>query len=833
MTGIQVQGNANTVATDGGVTVRDNLGNIVTGGGSIIETLEVQYSAMREVAPLVDESLQDVASASFVAPSEATPLSQKLSQEHILILQGMARWGKASLAHYLALLLTEQDSKLQAKTMVDHSLLTDVLLNLKREKNIILILYNAKAVVFGREIDELRKLAQSQNNFLILTTTNSPQVWKLTETQQSAFWWNVEAQSPYTSANLTEILQKQAQSVHNFDQILGGQSAQDIASSLASPASIVRFVELLNRAEAGTDIDQLIRSARNVEDEIIKWYDELDRSSQYFILALTLFNGLNREQFWAAYESLMREVWQKRDRNLALVEDYSLQKMYDFVEETETHLRFKNSEYREIVLRYAIRGYRRALVQALPFLSDMILKSVGGLSTTDDSFASFELYGSSAEPLYQVIQKRRAIRNTIAEAVSWVAKEEPKAVDVLLLKWAQNPSPEVRETACLTLLQSLRRGDGYTPQDMLNQLLIWYKGYKAERVEDLPASAYIRSTAGIGAGYLARLLNDNKRTMFSLDKYLENVHSREISIPSDVSPLELLAIVSSDANYRTRQGAAIGAGVLGVTDFDSAEPILRILANDWTENARLQVIQVLMLLSLVHYEGVTQNLSKWLASSQPVWKQEWNKRNSQRWSSDEQVEAAQMTSDNARSILEIDQGQLRGDYDWYINLKGEGGPCYWTSTLALFLISSLHQNNEVLKSYHKAFGLERNLDSRKQALSSVISYLISRGRESGIYTFARLCKTDSTGIACSTLEKTLKDYGKENTETAERLVQLWESHATLDFEKPTSYLKRGIQAKKTQEDLKKAGEVAGVGALGCIGVIFWIVGAIIDALAGE
>lgn len=540
MTGIQVQGNANTVASDGGVTVRDNLGNIITGGGSIIETLEVQYSVMREVAPLVDESLQDVASAFFVAPSEAAPLLQKLSQEHILILQGIARWGKSSLARYLALRLTEEDSKLQAKTMVDHSLLTDVLLNLKREKNVILILYNAEAVVFGREIDELRKLAQSQNSFLILTTTNSPQVWKLTETQQSAFWWNVEAQPPYTSANLTEILQKQAQSVHNFDQILGNQSVQDIASNLASPASIVRFVELLNRTEAGIDIDQLIRNAQNVENEMIKWYDELDRSSQYFILALTLFDGLNREQFWAAYESLMREVWQKRDRNLAIVEDYSLQKMYDFVEETKTRLRFKNPEYREIILRYAIRGYRRALVQTLPLLSDMILKSVGGLSAIDDGLASFELYGSSAEPLYQVVQKRRAIRNTIAEAVSWIAREEPKAVDALLLGWAQDPSPEVRETACLTLLQSLRRSDGYTPQDMLNQLLIWYKGHKRKRGEDTPENAYIRSTAGIGAGYLTRLFdNDGHNAVSSLGKYLEAVHGREVSISADVSPLDI------------------------------------------------------------------------------------------------------------------------------------------------------------------------------------------------------------------------------------------------------------------------------------------------------
>ncbi len=84
------------------------------------------------------------------------------------------------------------------------------------------------------------------------------------------------------------------------------------------PADIERFVmQHLRRAKRQGDVLKLLQRNAHLDDEIHDWFITLDDSTRCFVLALTMFSGLRKEQLWQNYKLIVQHL-KKLDSNLAL-----------------------------------------------------------------------------------------------------------------------------------------------------------------------------------------------------------------------------------------------------------------------------------------------------------------------------------------------------------------------------------------------------------------------------------------------------------------------------------------------------------------------------------
>ena len=253
-------------------------------------------------------------------------------------------------------------------------------------------------------------------------------------------------------------------------------------------------------------MSELIGLAQDNKRVLQQWYHAvLDPREQLLALGLSLFDGLFDDQLFAALETVVENVWQRRDASLRAL-DYcdldNLRSFFSFVEAQDQTARIESRlpEQRRALFQVAWDSHRRQTLSALPVLTQLVTNS------DNSRFFDSELYNTYA--------RRRQLRSVIGETLSDIGLISARAVQDALLTLAADSEPSVQAVAA----SALARWRVYEhDRDLFDTLQAWQhetsvinainaklEGREEEIEESEGAQAYIRATMALTLRYAAQ-----------------------------------------------------------------------------------------------------------------------------------------------------------------------------------------------------------------------------------------------------------------------------------------------------------------------------------------
>lgn len=322
-----------------------------------------------------------------------------------------------------------------------------------------------------------------------------------------------------------------------------------------TPADIERFFTLqLRQAERPGDILRLLQSNVAGDEEIHAWFVSLDDSTRCFVMTLSLFSELSREELWKKHKSVVQAL-QKLDPRLSLLPlGIYRQRAIPYVS-TEGPIQFVNARVAEAINDEIAKNYREYFVELLPKLKEWSVparRAQGATRPTDEE------------------RKRRAdasreVRMSIAQMVGKVGKHGLDDLAGILEYWASDPIFKVREAAAVALEQTAQ--DSTAATYALDLLKEWCYGFGSDdqtlfRVYASASPLSRIATANQGRavypralGYLKWLTKDTRRNRsvrFYASIALKRM-ARRVPL-DDVTPL--LGRAAQDDNPSTRINVA-------------------------------------------------------------------------------------------------------------------------------------------------------------------------------------------------------------------------------------------------------------------------------------
>lgn len=236
-----------------------------------------------------------------------------LYQNHVLVL-GSEFNDKFYLARYLA------------KEIYHQTNLDDVK---------VFLIYTISPENINNDLSKLRESAQT--NFVIATTDYPKTRWAGIGLDN--YWWQPEREDIYIPESLVNSLYEQLN--FNTKLILNSVINKSPSSELTNIeikeylfvqlgnqkivtfAGINNCARILNQLDINEKINQeklteIFALANNQRESLKKWYNTyLSSREQLLAIGLSLFDGLFEDQFFAALEKVVEDVWQKKRRFLA------------------------------------------------------------------------------------------------------------------------------------------------------------------------------------------------------------------------------------------------------------------------------------------------------------------------------------------------------------------------------------------------------------------------------------------------------------------------------------------------------------------------------------
>ncbi|MGK7942151.1 MAG: hypothetical protein AB4062_18735 [Crocosphaera sp.] len=243
-------------------------------------------------------------------------------------------------------------------------------------------------------------------------------------------------------------------------------------------------------------------------DALSNWYFKLQSRERLLALGLSFFDGLFDDQFFAALEEIVENVWQKRDASLRALDYCDLENLegsfFNFTttkyQGTKISIRFPKQ--RRTLFKIAWKSDRRQILSALPVMVNIVSESV------PRSLTNSELYGSQT--------RCKEIRTAIAETISDIGSISLNSVQTSLLQLAANKHRVVQSTAAYAMAR-WRDSDYGLDQQLFETLHSWLDLVHAKRIidqveailkgrnqddnEDLKAENYIKVTVALTVGY--------------------------------------------------------------------------------------------------------------------------------------------------------------------------------------------------------------------------------------------------------------------------------------------------------------------------------------------
>jgi hypothetical protein len=390
----------------------------------------------------------------------------------------------------------------------------------------IFILPQIKPQDVGYGLKQLAKAAQDCGHYVIASTDASRRTWRLTDPTPE-FWQELTPQEVYEQDDLAHILLQQLNGARQklkgilkqeqlgLDLPLADHSTvRTLSRRLETPENISIFVELLSaekeRVEAAT-IEKLVRLIQSDDSRLELWFRSLQKRDQMLALGLSLFEQFFDDQFFAAFDYLVQNVWHRRDESLLAVDYCDLDELQGFFnlvqggghdqdESYVINIQGRLPNQRRRLFRVAWNSHRRQILTALPAMVQLAKASVYDIS------ANQELYGS--------YERRDRLRKAVSDTLSDVGLISSQLVEESLLKLATDNDWAIQAIAARAVARWREYEEDGKNDLMIKTLENWEKdtrllnlvrsiveGSKSEKKVD-PIN-YIRATLALAVGYAA------------------------------------------------------------------------------------------------------------------------------------------------------------------------------------------------------------------------------------------------------------------------------------------------------------------------------------------
>jgi len=495
------------------------------------------------------EELKDLeqrfTSEDFISPRQEIikEFVEILDDNRLLVISGADIEEKYDFIQYLAWCLSKQGKRFnQGNTPAifkwQHGSVRQIESKFQKSKNpsIYLFIQVSPQEVGPEFLSIIKNASTSTQHCVIVTTERHKDVWKLSEEEENLYWKEFTTNQLYNLNDLIKALFKafkkeefqdwnkievslQQQILKtNFDKLkepgnlnlVDHFTFQKITEKLQTPKKITLFVnvlykELQNKEQELNEafIDKLIGKIQ-ASHKINYWYYHiLNSREQLLALGLNLFSGLREDQFFAALEEVVENVWQKRNPDLQALDYCDLDNLRNFFTIPIT----KDSRSQEIksdiprrsqLFKVAWKCHGRQILATLPIITNLVKNSVA-----NRSFHS-QLYGTQ--------ELSEKIQTVLTETVSEIGYISPIAVRDTLRQFAADNEREVQEVAVYAIARWYALGREKELFEILNAWLnecasIPKKQENTQNQEqsaELQESDYIRTTVALTIGYATK-----------------------------------------------------------------------------------------------------------------------------------------------------------------------------------------------------------------------------------------------------------------------------------------------------------------------------------------
>lgn len=432
------------------------------------------------------ESLEEYKSPYFPSPISIEQLREQICQQRLLVLGGdhedksdLAIHLAVKLREYLQLLSHSSESNISIwewngisnKQSLFSGIRGEGIQEIKKHKNAPAILLLPE-IQPQHNLNQIQKAALNGNSYVIAIAKVPVDKWAVTDIQKESFWWE-PSQEPtlYKPEDLGRAIvhRLKVRATTTLSQDVELYLQQLVAEQLHTVTSVVDCIQLLSTEKKSLSRPTILQAVEKAqtsrEINLKEWFRNLEPREQLLALGLNLFDGLFEDQFFAALEQVVRNVWQRRDSTLRALDYCDLENLgnyfefskitaYDYnshnfkfvktedgaIEIEISRIEIRNPNNRRLLFKIAWETHPRLIISSLSEIVQIVKESV-----TKES-SNWELYGNSI--------RRNRLHSTIAQTLSDVGLVSTSAIAAVkdtLLQLASHPAFEVRNVAAIAL----------------------------------------------------------------------------------------------------------------------------------------------------------------------------------------------------------------------------------------------------------------------------------------------------------------------------------------------------------------------------------------------
>jgi ARC6-like, IMS domain len=440
--------------------------------GDITQTIN-HYTQKSRIEFAKRTELKEFESPNFPRVTKIDEITSQIKDQSILFLGGVHA-DKSDLAWYLAahLQLLSQSSNSEKIPVYEWNKASDskgLILAIREESEksekakhptqiFVLPDLKPKDVNF----DQLQKVAK-ERKILIIATTDSPlKQWGLGEVQ-TKLWRNLDVNEHlYSPEDLAKAAVERLTQGIVLSPNIKSEVHQHVAKELYTVASVdicIQWLKANREAVSSKTVEASINSAKEDKKERLKqWFYSLEPREQLLALGITLFNGLYIDQFFAALERVVQQVWQRRDPTLQALDHCDLESLGNYFEFSEVargddfalrRINVKDPDEGTLLLSIAWESHRRQIITALEEIVRIVKYSAQDNLTQP---SDWQIYGSPVlrERLYE------GVSNPFAD-VGLITAEATSTVHDLLLSLASDEAFHSKNFAAKVLAHWYQR----------------------------------------------------------------------------------------------------------------------------------------------------------------------------------------------------------------------------------------------------------------------------------------------------------------------------------------------------------------------------------------
>jgi hypothetical protein len=355
----------------------------------------------------------------------------------------------------------------------------------------IFILSNLEPRSINFSIKKLLDATNSGRAYVIALTNAPKKSWNIEPSLDSL--WFEPYENLYEPHSLVKSLSIKLDKISSEDERALKPGNQEYISEVAAHtlktfADISRFARLISAQNSEVSHEEALEIALKAKDSrssLKEWYQAIDDREKLLSIGLSLFDGLFEDQFFAALEQIVINVWQERDPSLRALDYYDLKNFgnhfrfeYDreYVFDLKKPKVLKLTEYAKKIrvlrskiirpsekltlIEIAWDNYRRQIFSALRVIVKLVENSV---FESAESQKNWELYGDQF--------RRRKLREVLSETLGnlcLVAADTSGAVQGALHQLSTNKNFEVRNVAAKAIAYWYQAGYQQTKMSRLN-----------------------------------------------------------------------------------------------------------------------------------------------------------------------------------------------------------------------------------------------------------------------------------------------------------------------------------------------------------------------------